>query len=168
MRVISANRISLTLALLAMTGLSALWAEPISDARRIEGKETGPMSKRPIKNFAAKGADAIEMPTPDMLEEAYTFEYQRLVARGNKRFKPEQALSQAAIAQKTDRTPVDVGIRQLEALLAKLKTGPKRVNIRSFAKPLASIKARAAKVDKAVFGITTGQKVAKSLFDEVR
>ena len=151
MRVISANRISLTLALLAMTGLSALWAEPVSDARRIEGKETGAMSKRPIKNFAAKGADAIEMPTPDMLKEAYTFEYQRLAERikkGNKPFKPEQALSKAALANKADRTPVDTGIRQLEALLAKLKTGPKRVNIRSFAKPLASIKARAAKVNK--------------------
>ena len=92
------------------------------------------------------GPEAVAGPAPDVLRADWEEEYAR-VARLNPRgykFPASQVYNPQAMAQASDKSPVDAGIRRLEALLEKLSGmsgAPKLDDVRA---KLAEIKGKAA------------------------
>ncbi len=85
---------------------------------------------------------------PDVVEEDWKTQYlqikDQIAGHGRHRFPPEQVLNAQATILDTDKTPLDVGLRRIEALVAKLKDLPGAPNVQALEKQLAQVKADAA------------------------
>jgi len=92
------------------------------------------------------GPEAVQGPAPDVLRKDYEEEYARiaLLGPGSYRFPAWQAYNPQAMAQASDRSPVDAGIRRLEALLKKLSDMGVAAKLDGVRTKLAGIKEKAA------------------------
>jgi len=97
---------------------------------------------------AGDGADAV-VSGPAVAREDWKAQYEQIKAqiagRGRYRFPAEQILNAQATILDTDKTPLDVGLRRTEALLAKLRTMPNAPDLQAVARAVADIKAEGAK-----------------------
>ncbi len=95
---------------------------------------------------AALGKDDVVGGRPDVVREDWKAQYlqikEQIGGRGRYRFPAEQVLNAQAMILDSDTTPLDVGLRRVEALLEKLNTMPGTPNLREVEKKLADIKGR--------------------------
>jgi len=94
----------------------------------------------------AAGIDDIRGGTPDVVREDWTARHQQIRAQiggqGRYNFPPEQILNLQSTILDTDKTPVDVGLRRIEALLEEFRSMPNGPDLRAIEKTIQEIKAK--------------------------
>jgi len=105
---------------------------------------------------------------PEVVEEDWRAQYSQIMdqigGRGRHNFPAEQIFNAQATILDTDKTPLDVGLRRVEAMIAKLKELPGAPNVRALEKKIAQIKADAATGD----GSRGGSRENLELYIELR
>ncbi len=97
----------------------------------------------------AKGPDAIACGKAEVLRKDSEEQYNEMAGlnAGQYRFPPEQVLNTQAMKLESDKSPVDVGVRRLEALIEKLRSMPNPPDLRGAEKQLAEIRDKEASME---------------------
>ncbi len=95
------------------------------------------------------GAEAIAWGKPEVLQKDWEEQYHEIARQnaGQYRFPPEQVLNTQAMKLESDKNPVDVGVRRIEALIEELKAMPNPPDLRGAEEKLAEIKEKEASVE---------------------
>jgi hypothetical protein len=110
----------------------------------IKWKIVAALSVSTLINSTVNATEAIASGNQEILEKNWEEQYNEIsrINAAQYRFPSEQALNNQALKLTTDKTPFDVGVRRLEALMNKLKMMDKAPNLSEPEKQLSDIKGK--------------------------
>ena len=93
-----------------------------------------------------RGIESIELSSPDVLRDDWMFQYRCAdrIKVSEYRFPAEQVLNRQALKWSSDKSPVDTGIRRLEALISSLKSMGNAPDLTREEKMLEELKSKPA------------------------